>query len=221
MSDVDAKGLREMLARATARPWRVGYVEKHHVFVRCQDCFGPERVLLRMNEHFPHDADAELIVAAVNRLAGLLDENERLTRERDEAVALRYAAQDEASLNRRARDAAVRERDAITARVRELEAALREVTSEFEHSYRPSYVGPRDVMLFATQLRALAAGEEGRGEALRERLDRGSALADTLTPRELAAAQAYIDPSPLHSEERARRDAERARMVAEGEEGGR
>jgi hypothetical protein len=65
--------LREMLAAATRGPWRHGTFERYHVFVPHGDGYGPERVLLRMNTFFPHEADAALIVAAVNVLPHLLD----------------------------------------------------------------------------------------------------------------------------------------------------
>jgi hypothetical protein len=62
-----------MLAAATRGPWRHGTFERYHVFVPHGDGYGPERVLLRMNTFFPHEADAALIVAAVNALPHLLD----------------------------------------------------------------------------------------------------------------------------------------------------
>ncbi len=65
--------LRELVAAMSARPWRQGRVEKHHVFVPCETCLGPERVLLRMNEHFPHEADAAAIAALANHADALVD----------------------------------------------------------------------------------------------------------------------------------------------------
>lgn len=94
---VDVAGLRALLAGATPGPWRHGSVERYHVFVPCADCMGPERVILRMNEHFPHEADAALIVAAVNALPALLaaaEERDAAAEERD-ALKARVAAADE------------------------------------------------------------------------------------------------------------------------------
>ncbi len=68
-----ADELRAVFAAMSARPWRQGRVEKHHVFVLCADGFGPERVLLRMNEHFPHEADAAAIAALANHADPLVD----------------------------------------------------------------------------------------------------------------------------------------------------
>lgn len=69
--------LRKLLAEGTPGPWRAGTHETWHVFAPHNDGFGPERVLLRMNEHFPYTNDARLIVAAVNALPALLDVAER------------------------------------------------------------------------------------------------------------------------------------------------
>lgn len=51
---------------ATEGPWRAGAVDTWHVFApnRGPDAMGPERVLLRMNEHFPYMADAAHIAHA-------------------------------------------------------------------------------------------------------------------------------------------------------------
>ncbi len=65
--------LRALVAAMSARPWRQGRVEKHHVFVPCAECLGPERVLLRMNEHFPHEADAAAIAALANHADAFVD----------------------------------------------------------------------------------------------------------------------------------------------------
>ncbi len=65
--------LRALVAAMSARPWRQGRVEKHHVFVPCADCLGPERVLLRMNEHFSHEADSAAIAALANHADALVD----------------------------------------------------------------------------------------------------------------------------------------------------
>jgi molybdopterin-guanine dinucleotide biosynthesis protein A len=73
--------LRAIIAAMSARPWRQGRVEKHHVFVPCAECLGPERVLLRMNEYFPHEDDAAAIAALANHaeaLVGLVRAAERL-----------------------------------------------------------------------------------------------------------------------------------------------
>jgi hypothetical protein len=65
--------LRALVAAMSAGPWRQGRVEKHHVFVPCADCLGPERVLLRMNEHFPHEADCAAIAALANHADAFVD----------------------------------------------------------------------------------------------------------------------------------------------------
>lgn len=62
----------------TAGPWRHGSVERHHVFCSEGDrsllCPEAGRVLLRMNEHFPHDSDAAGIVALRNAAPALIAE---------------------------------------------------------------------------------------------------------------------------------------------------
>lgn len=52
-----------LAGEATQGPWRAGDVETWHVFAPSthEDAMGPERVLLRMNAHFPFAADAALI----------------------------------------------------------------------------------------------------------------------------------------------------------------
>lgn len=78
---IDVKRLRELEKAATPGPWRVGSVETFHVFVpHPEGLVGPggERVLLRFNEHYPHDADADLIVWLRNNCAALLDAAERV-----------------------------------------------------------------------------------------------------------------------------------------------
>ncbi len=68
----DLSALRGLLATATPGEWRAGNIETWHVFAPHAG-IGNERVLLRMNEHFVHAADAALIAAARNALPGLLD----------------------------------------------------------------------------------------------------------------------------------------------------
>lgn len=62
----------------TPGEWRHGSVERHHVFCSEGDrsllCPEAGRVLLRMNEHFPHDSDAAGIVALRNAAPALIAE---------------------------------------------------------------------------------------------------------------------------------------------------
>jgi len=71
---LDLDHLSSLLDAATPAPWREGSVERYHVFAQCRDpaCLGTERVLLRMNTHFPHADDAALIAASRNALPALL-----------------------------------------------------------------------------------------------------------------------------------------------------
>ena len=66
----------------TPGPWRHGSVERHHVFCSEGDrsllCPEAGRVLLRMNEHFPHDSNAAGIVALRNAAPALIAEVRRL-----------------------------------------------------------------------------------------------------------------------------------------------
>lgn len=73
MSALDLDAL-ELLAKATPAPWREGTVERFHVFApnTHPEAMGPERVLLRMNEHFPHVDDARLIAALRNAAPEML-----------------------------------------------------------------------------------------------------------------------------------------------------
>ncbi len=78
---IDHQQLRDLASKATPGEWRQGNVEKHHIFVESQDAhwLGHERVLLRMNKHFPHEADAAFIAAASpSTVIALLDELEQL-----------------------------------------------------------------------------------------------------------------------------------------------
>ncbi len=85
----------ERAGKATPGWWRAGAVQKDRVFCHYANALeGPngERTLLRFNEHFPHEADAQfvehsradvpLLGAAV---LALVEEVERRTAERDEA----------------------------------------------------------------------------------------------------------------------------------------
>jgi hypothetical protein len=80
MDDVRLKELRALCDAATPGPWRRGAVEHHHVFCPHPGALAPElgRVLLRMNEYFPHADDATFIAAASTALPEALDEIERL-----------------------------------------------------------------------------------------------------------------------------------------------
>jgi hypothetical protein len=65
---------------ASPGPWRNGTQERWHVFVPNNQplAMGPERVLLRMNEHFPFEADAAYIAAASpDVVMRLIEERER------------------------------------------------------------------------------------------------------------------------------------------------
>lgn len=77
---LDLAALRGLCEQATPGPWREGSVEKEAVFCEHGCSFGPgiERNLLRLNKHFPHEADAAFIAAARTALPALLDEVERL-----------------------------------------------------------------------------------------------------------------------------------------------
>ena len=65
MPDINLDDL-EAKARAATPGWRrQGTAEKHHVFIQHDHGIAPElgRVLLRMNEHFPYEADAAFVAA--------------------------------------------------------------------------------------------------------------------------------------------------------------
>lgn len=70
--------LASLDAKRTPGPLRPGVVQRDRIFVPYADALeGPngERVLLRMNEHFPaHVDDARAIAAALNALPALLAE---------------------------------------------------------------------------------------------------------------------------------------------------
>jgi hypothetical protein len=66
--------LETLAAAASPGPWRAGAVDTFHVFIpnRAPGALGPERVLLRMNEHFPFEADAAFIAAAREAVPALI-----------------------------------------------------------------------------------------------------------------------------------------------------
>lgn len=72
MSPEELRACRERAEAATAGPWRAGSVERDAVFIPWPQGMGPERVLLRMNEHYPHDADAAFIAHARTDVPRLL-----------------------------------------------------------------------------------------------------------------------------------------------------
>jgi hypothetical protein len=90
----ELRRLRELEERVTPAPWRAGNVDLDCIFVEAThaDRMGPERVLLRMNQHFNgYDLDAQFIVAARNTLPALLDAADRaeeLERERERLQAV-------------------------------------------------------------------------------------------------------------------------------------
>jgi hypothetical protein len=71
---------RAALEGVTPGEWRQGNVERYHVFVECRDAesLGHERVLLRMNTHFEHEADARFVAAAPTLVRELADEVDAL-----------------------------------------------------------------------------------------------------------------------------------------------
>ena len=67
--------IREREAAATKGPWRAGVVDKDRVFVPYDGALeGPngERVILRMNAHFPFEADAAFVAHAREDVPALL-----------------------------------------------------------------------------------------------------------------------------------------------------
>jgi hypothetical protein len=74
--------------RESGSEWRAGSVERFHVFTTTGATMGPDRVLLRMNEHFAHTKTADFIAAAspgvVRRLVA---EVRRVKAERDAVIA--------------------------------------------------------------------------------------------------------------------------------------
>lgn len=77
MTPAELDALERLCEAATPARWRAGAVEKHHVFARHDEGLaglGGERVLLRMNEHFPHEADAAFIAAAREAVPALIAE---------------------------------------------------------------------------------------------------------------------------------------------------
>jgi len=89
MTDDVIKQLRRLHEEAgNILPLRQGNVERYHVFTDrdAEFCPAAGRVLLRMNEHFRHESEAALIVAAVNALPALLDAAERVREAEREIV---------------------------------------------------------------------------------------------------------------------------------------
>lgn len=86
---LDLDALAEAERAMTPGPWRHGSVERHHVFCGEGDrsllCPEAGRVLLRMNEHFPHGGDAAGIVALRNAATALIAEVRALRRHYDAA----------------------------------------------------------------------------------------------------------------------------------------
>lgn len=66
MTTVPLPDLDKLHAETSAGEWRAGSVETDAVFAPCSDCMGPERVILRMNKSFPHEADAKWIASIHN-----------------------------------------------------------------------------------------------------------------------------------------------------------
>lgn len=75
LTEEELARLEALEARVTPTPWRAGNVELDGIFVAAThaDRMGPERVLLRMNQHFNgYDLDAQFIAAMRNALPALL-----------------------------------------------------------------------------------------------------------------------------------------------------
>lgn len=82
-------------AAASPGPWRPGRYEKHHVYIPYADGLegpGGERVVLRMNPHFPYEADATFVGHAWEDIGRLLAtvraRNEEIARLREGGDAL-------------------------------------------------------------------------------------------------------------------------------------
>lgn len=131
--------VRELDKAATKGPWRVGRAETFHVFCPSThaDAMGPERVLLRMNEHFPHETDAALIAYYRDAAPALADECQRLRGELavwrdgvgrrccDHTRSVNEALRVDKGVLTAERDAAKAECERLRERGRVLEEALR------------------------------------------------------------------------------------------------
>lgn len=162
---IDRDKLRALAQAATPGEWRHGEYERYNVFVNVPrgEWLGHERVLLRMNTHFEYIEDAAFIAAAnPQAVLALLDDVERLTRERDTAQAnyrfmVERAADEKLDGYRELGDrAAQAENERDTARsladVRGNEVAR--LTEELDALRRPSNAAFREAMYELEQSRA-------------------------------------------------------------------
>lgn len=159
MSEIDLRKLREIAMAATHGEWRQGNVEKYNVFVECREpeCLGTERVLLKMNTHFDHVADARHIAAFCPATAiALLDEVERLRKERDGYVdAIMSGPVASRIINAHVIEAHERQEDEIAKLRAHLKTALRDVDDWKRRWDEVSPTGPdNDLALHAGQLTA-------------------------------------------------------------------
>lgn len=163
---VDLDAVERAERAMTPGEWRHGSVERHHIFCGEGDqsllCPEAGRVLLRMNEHFPHDRDAAGIVALRNAAPALIAE----------VRALRAAAEErEADMHARIRAgydktvadawrAEVAKRDAEIADLRALVESQRRDYLDVCDAIAPETSGPADA---AAKVRALRRHYDAAG----------------------------------------------------------
>jgi hypothetical protein len=78
MTTLDLDALERLAAEATPGPWRVGDPDQPPFYEGGDTVQVGYRVLLRMNGHFQHEADARLIAAAREAVPLLVAEVRRL-----------------------------------------------------------------------------------------------------------------------------------------------
>lgn len=109
-----AREAAERAGKATRGPWRHGAAQKDRVFIPFIDALeGPngERVLLRLNEHFPYEADALFIASARTDVPALASAVEQLADALEEAEHKLYEVSDELRTERKRHQQAAVDRD--------------------------------------------------------------------------------------------------------------
>ena len=191
----------------TPGPWRHGSVERHHVFCSEGDrsllCPEAGRVLLRMNEHFPHDSNAAGIVALRNAAPALIAEVRRLRALVDEREGDMHA-RIRAGYDKTVADAwraEVAKRDAEIADLRALVESQRRDYLDVCDAIAPETSGPADAAAKVRALRAKIADAKRLGMEACEFIhgaiaNAAEADADPNQRGPLLAATAPVCPGP-------------------------
>jgi hypothetical protein len=168
LTDVELAEIEARRAAASPGPWRPGACQKYNVFIPYADALeGPhgERVVLRMNEHFPYEADASFVGHAwedMGRLIATVAHLQLVLAQESDECSLRAARIDQLTYELSDRERDLRTRDEELARLRQACARaatyVDRATAIIKASLGADEAAIKDALGLVAKLRALAKG---------------------------------------------------------------